>query len=85
MNISYSIIDDILTYFVRSGYINPGSSAGGFRSAGQWGYDWSLRSYSTAPSAYNLLIFNITDVSPSNTSYRYYGIPLRCLSTVLGI
>jgi len=69
-------------YFVRSGHLYPhdGKSWG----AGQYGYDWSSRSYSTTAYAYSLN-FLASDVTPSNYGYRYDGFPLRCLSTVLGM
>ncbi len=76
-------------YFVRSGYLIP--NVGKSWDAGQYGYWWSSRGSSTrydgvtTPSAYHLH-FNATGVNPSNgPSNRYYGFPLRCLSTVLGM
>ena len=54
-----------------------------------YGFWWSLRGTSmrydgiTTPSAYGLY-FNATGVGSSGGPYnRYYGFPLRCLSTVL--
>ncbi len=38
----------------------------------------------TTPSAYNLY-FHTTVVTPSDSTDRYRGFPLRCLSTVLGM
>ena len=77
------------TDFVRSGYVDPPVTAGTFRYAGQWGYDWSSRGSSTrfdgvaTPSAYYLR-FSATGVSPSDgPGNRYAGFSLRCLSTVL--
>ncbi len=74
-------------YFVRSGYVDPPVTAGTFRYAGQWGYDWSSRAAaytsSTSASAYNLG-FNATGVNPSGgPNNRHYAFSLRCLSTVL--
>ncbi len=69
---------------MRSGYIHLTVSAGTFRYAGQWGYDWSSRASSTRadgaaiPSAYGLN-FGPSDVNPSNGPYeRWNGRPLRC-------
>ena len=88
-NISYNIIDDILTHFVRSGLLYP--DAGTFRVAGRSGFWWSSRASSTrndgaaVPSAY-YLEFDNAGVYPSNGPYhRFRGYPLRCLSTVLGM
>ena len=90
-NISNNIIDDILAYFVRSGYFNLTVSTGTFRYAGIYADYWSSRASSTRvdsaaiPSAYDLG-FNATDVYPSGgPDERYDGRPLRCLSTVLGM
>ncbi len=73
-------------YFVRSGHINPSNSAGTFRSAGYLGYEWSSR---TSPSSSTLAYwfeFNATESRPSwGPLNRYNGLPLRCLSTVLGM
>ena len=76
-------------YFVRSGHVNLTVSAGTFRYAGQWGYDWSSRGSSTrfdgvaTPSAY-VFAFSGTGVNPSHgPGDRFLGFPLRCLSTVL--
>ncbi len=76
--------------FVRSGYIHLAITAGTFRSAGSYGFDRSSQASSTRtdglaiPSAYYLQI-EPSAVKPSYTSARYYGISLRCLSTVLGM
>jgi len=69
---------------VRSGFIYLTNTAGTFRAAGQWGYDRSSRSYSTATNAY-FLSFDDTGVHPSDNFGRSYAFPLRCLSTVLGM
>ena len=83
-NISNNIIDDILAYFVRSGYIHLANTAGTFRYAGNYGFYWSSRS-AVATNAY-YLNFNATGIDPSSGPVsRYIGIPLRCLSTVLGM
>jgi len=91
LNISNNNISNILTYFVRSGYVNPSNSAGTFRDAGSGGFWWSSRGASTrydgvtTPSAYRLH-FGVTGVSTSNGPHnRYIAFPLRCLSTVLGM
>ena len=74
-------------YFVRGGDLGPYD--GKSWDAGRIGYGWSSRGSSTRydgvaiPSAYNLY-FGATGVSPSGgPNHRYYGFPLRCLSTVL--
>ena len=67
-------------YFVRSGYIIP--TDGKSWNAGILGHWWTSRSYSNITATY-YLGFYASDVYPSNSSYRYYGFPLRCLSTVL--
>ncbi len=69
--------------FVRSGDIYL-PATGTFRDAGQYGYWWSSRSYSTVTDAYRLG-FHATIVSPSLSLARWYAFPLRCLSTVLGM
>ncbi len=77
------------TYFVRSGILSPDN--GKFWDAGLNGYWWSSRGSSTrwdgvtTPSGY-YLTFDATGVYPSTgPSNRWYGLPLRCLSTVLDI
>ena len=74
-------------YFVRSGgfYLNAGA-AGGPHSGylGYHGLFWSSRSDSTTANAYNLY-FLASNVNPSNSTDRWRGFPLRCLSTVLGM
>ena len=62
-------------YFVRSGYVGPGSSLGG---AGNDGYYWSGRADSSS-YAY-ILYFGSSRVRPSNFSYRYYGYSVRCVA-----
>ena len=81
---------------MRSGSIllvgtNYNGSGAGFRHAGIYGQDWSLRGTSTtmdgtmAPSSY-YLFFGITEVESSWGPYeRWNAFPLRCLSTVLDI
>ena len=65
--------------------------AGRLWSIGQNGYNWALRAMSIHTdgtgylSAYDLKI-DANIVYPSEgPSYRFYGLPLRCLSTVLGM
>ena len=67
---------------MRSGYINVGIPA--LRYAGAVGHGWPSRSYSTATNAY-YFYFTASDVGPSHHDNRWYGFPLRCLSTVLGM
>ncbi len=76
-------------HFVRSGDVELPITTGTFRFAGVGGIYWSSRVSSagangtTTPSAYNLN-FNATGVYPSAGPHeRWYGFPLRCLSTVL--
>ena len=64
-------------FFVRGGYINP-SYANKFNVAGQDGYYWSSRAYSSASYAY-LLNFGSGGVNPSSVTNRYSGLSLRCL------
>ena len=66
---------------MRSGHANVNSAI--LRNAGQNGYDWSSRSYSTTTNAYNLN-FNASDVNPSNYNNRWNGFPLRCLALCRG-
>ena len=63
---------------MRSGYVNVSIPA--LRNAGQNGYDWSSRSYSTTTNAYSLN-FNASDVNPSNYNNRWNGFPLRWFCT----
>jgi len=75
---------------VRSGYILLIIDAGTLRHNSYHGHYWSSRGSSmrsdgvTTPSAYNLY-FHTTVVTPSDSTDRYRGFPLRCLSTVLGM
>ena len=76
-------------YFVRSGRLNLTVSAGTLGNAGINGYEWSSRgaayTSSTSAAAYSLA-FNDSTVYPSGgPNNRWYGFPLRCLSTVLGM
>jgi hypothetical protein len=64
---------------VRSGYVNVNLAI--LRNAGQNGYDWSSRTYSTTTNACNLK-FDASAVNPSNNSNRYNGFSLRCLDFV---
>jgi len=83
MNISYNIIDDILTYFVRSGYVDLPITAGTLRLVNFDGRYWS--SYSNTANSANSLLLNSTSIFPSPSYDQYRGYPLRCLSTVLGM
>ncbi len=73
-------------YFVRSGRLSLAVSAGTLGYAGIYGYEWSSR---VSPSSTTLAYwfeFNATESRPSwGPSNRYLGLPLRCLSTVLGM
>ena len=64
-------------FFVRGGYISPGLTDK-FRVAGQTGYYWSSRAYSSTDNAYNLY-FDTSYVTPSSLTSRYSGFSLRCL------
>ena len=70
---------------MRSGYVELLKSTGTLRVTGQWGHYWSSQAgtytSSTAATAYNFE-FN-TAINPSHENSRWYGFPLRCLSTVL--
>jgi len=69
---------------VRSGYFILTVSAGTFRDAGLDGIYWSSRS-GAATNTYNLHL-NATGAFPSaGPNSRWHGLPLRCLSTVLGM
>ena len=87
----YKIIHKLccLSIFVRSGNLRPDD--GKSWNAGQDGYVWSSRGSSTRsdgatmPSAY-YFAFNAVGVYPSlGPTDRWFGHPLRCLSTVLDI
>ena len=67
---------------MRSGNIRLPGTIGALRVAGQNGYNWSSRTYTTTTDAYRFS-FTTTDVNPSDSSNCYDGRPLRCLSTVL--
>ena len=69
---------------MRSGDIYLTVSAGTFRYAGQWAFNWPSRSSASSAHAYNLG-FNMSLVYSSYENNRYYAFPLRCLSTVLGM
>ncbi len=59
-------------------------SAGTFRGAGHYANGWSSHSGNITSNAYYLEIF--TAVEPSlGPNQRWFGFPLRCLSTVLGM
>ena len=64
-------------FFVRGGWIYP-DYTDKFRVAGQNGYYWSSRAYSSSDYAY-YLNFGSSYVNPSRNFDRYYGYSLRCL------
>ncbi len=66
---------------MRSGYIYL--YGGIIRDAAQVGYDWASRSYTDTIRSYYLGFDTIINVSGSGNGGRFYGFPLRCLSTVL--
>ena len=74
---------------MRSGFIYLPSSATLIVASAN-GYNWSSRGTSNrsdgavSPSGYHLSLSG-NGVSPSISDERYYGYPLRCLSTVLDI
>ncbi len=70
--------------FVRSGFIHLALSAGTLRDTGISGQWWASQSYSTDIRSY-YLGFGTNVVYASGNGNRYYGFPLRCLSTVLGM
>ena len=61
-------------YFIPAGYVRSGS----LTDAGYHGYYWSSTVVSRT-GAYNLY-FSSDSVSPSLTSFRYGGLPVRCLA-----
>ena len=75
---------------MRSGAVAPSRGAVSGNAGVLWimginGHFWSSRSYDNSDAAYGMT-FNASSVIPSYGSiyiYRYYGFPLRCLSTVL--
>ncbi len=67
---------------VRSGYFTLAHIEGVLGLAGFHGYNWSSHSSSTNTHTYALSINN-TAIYSSGANNRYYGFPLRCLSTVL--
>ena len=67
-------------YFVRSGEFNIGDIWG----IGLYGHAWSSTPYSTTNYA-RYFLFHGTGLMPNRFDNRYYGYPLRCLSTVLGM
>ncbi len=68
-----------LSIFVRSGYVHLPSTAGTLRRTSYHAAYWSL--HAAATNAY-ALEFD-TAINPSVENNRWYGFPLRCLSTVL--
>ena len=62
-------------YFVRSGYVDPGSS---LRRAGDYGYYWSGRAISSS-NAYNPY-FSSWNVLPPSSRNRYLGSSVRCVA-----
>ncbi len=66
-----------MLFFVRGGYVYPGSS-NPFSGVGREGDYWSSRAGSSTGGAYSLGFYG-TSVNPSSDSARYVGYPLRCL------
>ncbi len=76
---------------MRSGYVNLSDPTSRFVTAGLHGLYWSSRGSGTrydgtsVLSAY-YLNFDATVTRPSSSpNHRWFGHPLRCLSTVLDI
>ena len=69
----------MLTGFVRSGRVNS-NNAKPLGNSGQNGYYWSSAPNPGGNGAYDL-VFNGSDVYPSDNYRRYYGFPLRCLAS----
>ncbi len=64
-----------MLFFVRGGGITPGYY---INYAGEYGYLWSSRTYSSNSNAYYLVLY--TSVAPSDgNNGRYVGHSLRCL------
>ena len=77
---------------MRSGYIFlPRGDDVTLMYSGAYGQNWSSRGDNTRfdgeiiPSTYHL-VFKDIEILPSNgPDSRFYGLPLRCLSTVIDI
>ena len=84
-SISKSTINNVdiaaahIMILVRSGWIDIVN--GRLRFAGNGGVDWPSRADKATTNSFNFN-FYAPDVRPSHSDSRYYGIPLRCLSTV---
>ena len=61
--------------FVRSGWVNV--DAGAMWYVGSNGYGWSRTAVSATNARY--LFLRPTNVSPSDSTSRWVGLPLRCL------
>ena len=74
---------------MRSGIIEPRIADGTLRHIGQWGHYWSswgsdtAGNGSTLSSAYYLYVGSSGVIPSAGPWDRWYGYPLRCLSTVL--
>ncbi len=65
-------------FWPAAGYVYLASGA--LASAGSSGYYWSRTAYSNNSSAY-YLYFNSSGVGPASSSYRWYGLSVRCVAT----
>ncbi len=68
---------------MRSGIVNLSITNGTMRFGGRDNHEWSSRAHTAGANAY-YLSFDGSTVDAS-ASVRWYGFPLRCLSTVLDI
>ncbi len=72
---------------MRSGDISPQNTAGTFKDVGLGGCSWSsyasTYTSSITATAYTLAFSTVS--ASSGERSRWYGFPLRCLSTVLDI
>ena len=64
-------------YFVRGGFVRPGSKY--LTNAGSGGDYWSSTPYSSNTHAYHLYFYD-TSADPSLSNARYSGLSLRCLA-----
>ncbi len=69
--------------FVRSGRVS--TADGWIRALAGFGRLWSSYASGLNTVAYNLALDTTTVDSSSGPNARYFGFPLRCLSTVLGM
>ena len=69
---------------MRSGFIGIDNDNGGLRNIGGYGVYWASTAYPSTTHAYNLG-FSPNGTYPESAYDRWNSLPLRCLSTVLGM